>query len=115
MSTPNEQDRQLLRAAAEAQLARAPEIEGSLRPAGELLHECRVHETVLEMQIEKLQRNQSALEEFRDLYVNIYGFVPVGYITLTRRGSETERDIPPGLLQAVEPLSVRPQNRISTV
>ena len=74
----------LLRAAAEAQLAKAPQTDG--RAATELLHDLQVHQIELEMQNEALRRAQQALEESRDRYVDLYEFAPLGYLTLSLDG-----------------------------
>ena len=74
----------LLRAAAEAQLAKAPQTDG--RAATELLHDLQVHQIELEMQNEELRRTQHALEESRDRYVDLYEFAPLGYLTLSLDG-----------------------------
>ena len=73
-------DPAILRSLAEEKLDRPPGIEPL--PADNLLHELRVHQIELEMQNEALRMAQTALEESRDRYVDLYDFAPVGYITL---------------------------------
>lgn len=107
MNKPAGQDQQLLRAAAATQLARMPEMArdgggAPLRSAEELLHELQVRQIELEMQNEELRQNQAALEESRDLYVDLYGFVPIGYITLTREGMISEINLTGAVLLGVE-------------
>jgi len=75
-----------LREAAETKLANTPLADIPTRPAEELLHELRVHQIELEMQNEALRQAQLELSESRDLYVDLYEFAPVGYLTLTQEG-----------------------------
>ena len=75
-----------LRAAAEAQLVDTSTKKAPGLPVEELLHELRVHQIELEMQNEALRQAQSALEESRDRYMDLYEFAPVGYLTLTPEG-----------------------------
>ncbi len=75
-----------LRAAAETELVDQPSAGVAGRSAEELLHELRVHQVELEMQNETLREAQSALEESRDLYVDLYDFAPIGYFTLSADG-----------------------------
>lgn len=91
----------------DAHLARAPQTTGDEctappRPAEELLHECYKHQAELEMQCEKLRQNQSDMEELRDLYVDIYGFLPIGHITLTRDGMISEINLTGAVLLGVD-------------
>lgn len=85
---PNGPDQ--LRTKAETQLARAPEAEGTPRPAEELLHELQVYQVELEMQNEELRQAQVELEKSRDRYVDLYDFATVGYLTLTREAMIAE-------------------------
>ena len=77
-----------LRDNAEEQLARSPKRSPNLtgQKAGELIHELQVHQIELETQNETLRQTQTALEESRDRYVDLYEFAPVGYLTLTAAG-----------------------------
>jgi PAS domain S-box-containing protein len=86
---PGKQD--TLRIKAEAKLGhQAPVVAVSARAAEELLHELQMHQIELEMQNEALRESQIALEKSRDLYLDIYEFAPIGYITLTRDALITE-------------------------
>lgn len=80
---------ELLRVKAEARLASAKTPAKPVRPAGDLLHELQVHQIELEMQNEELRRTHLELEEAHDLYVDLYEFAPVGYITLSQQAQIT--------------------------
>jgi len=88
MSEKHDQQEQL-RLNAEARLASAKASASATRPSEELLHELQVHQIELEMQNEELQRAHIALEEARDLYVDLYEFAPVGYIILSQQAQIT--------------------------
>ena len=83
----------VLRTAAEAQLAHAPEPKSKPYPTEKLLHELQVHQIELEMQNEQLRQAQIALEESRDRYVDLYEFAPVGYLTLAATGQTKEANL----------------------
>ena len=90
----DKQDKQQLRAAAEANLAQRPP---GLAPGGDdaqrLLHELQVHQIELEMQNETLRQKQDELAAMRDRYVDLYDFAPVGYMTLTAVGMIEEVNV----------------------
>ena len=79
-SKPDNQDE--IRKAAEAQLARTQRTQVAPRSPEELLYELQVHQVELEMQNEDLRKSHLALEELRDLYVDLFEFAPVCYIVL---------------------------------
>ena len=66
---------------------------GDGRPAGEsatrvaLDHGLDVRAIELEIQLEELVHAHAALEESRDRYLDLYEYAPVGYLTLTKRGT----------------------------
>jgi PAS domain S-box-containing protein len=76
-----------MRTAAETRLAHSPTSEVSALSDKELLHELRVHQIELEMQNEKLVEAHIALEESLDRFVDFYELSPVGYLTITDKGS----------------------------
>ena len=86
-------DRQKLRAEAEARFARAPRPESPNQPSAALLHELQVHQIELEMQNEELRRNQLELEKARDRQVDLYDFAPVGYVTLDENGDVRDANL----------------------
>jgi PAS domain S-box-containing protein len=90
----DKQDKQQLRAAAEANLAqRPPGLALGGDDAQRLLHELQVHQIELEMQNETLRQNQDELAAMRDRYVDLYDFAPVGYMTLTAVGMIEEVNV----------------------
>ncbi len=88
MSKKHDQQ-ELLRIKAEARLDSAKTSVKPVHPTEELLHELQVHQIELEMQNEELRRTHIALEEAHDLYVDLYEFAPVGYITLSQEAQIT--------------------------
>lgn len=60
------------------------------RSAETLLRELQAHQIELEMQNEKLRRDQLALEESRGHYLDFYEFAPIGYLTLYLNGQIAE-------------------------
>jgi PAS domain S-box-containing protein len=55
-----------------------------------VLHELHVHQVELNMQNEELRRVQLELATSRDQYSDLYNFAPVGYCTLSRKGTILE-------------------------
>lgn len=81
-----------LREEAEKRLALAAteKQEDKLIITADLFHELQIHQIELEMQNEELRRAHIALEASRDLYVDLYEFAPVAYLTLNTDGMITE-------------------------
>ena len=52
-----------------------------------LIHELQVHQIELELQNEQLQEARAELEVGLQRYSDLYGFAPLGYVTLDRDGT----------------------------
>ncbi|MBN8520222.1 GGDEF and EAL domain-containing protein [Accumulibacter sp.] len=77
----------MLRRRAEAELQVTSEKLAAMSESDvlRLVHELQVHQIELRMQNEDLREAQSALEQSRDRYNNLFDFAPVGYLTLDDR------------------------------
>jgi len=67
-----------------------------------LIYELQVHQIELQMQNEQLRQVQMALEESRDLYLNLYEFAPVGYMTVDQDGRVVEANLKSASLLGIE-------------
>ena len=59
----------------------------------ELIHDLKVHQEELSAQNHQLIETQSALEESRDRYVDLYDFAPIGYMTINSSGMIREMNL----------------------
>jgi PAS domain-containing protein len=87
-------DRQKLRADAQARFALGPRQDESRPPTAALHEQLQVHQIELEMQNEELRRNQFEIEEAHERFVDLYDFAPVGYLTVVGSGVITEANLP---------------------
>ena len=93
-----------LRRQAEAQLEAETVSPEELSPVqcARLIHELQVHQIELELQNEELLRVQLELTDFRDKYVDLYDFAPVGYLTLNDKGQILEANLTAASFLGVE-------------
>jgi len=57
------------------------------------LHELRVHQIELEMQNKELRQTQEKLDAARARYFDLYDLAPVGYVTLSQKGTVIEANL----------------------
>jgi PAS domain S-box-containing protein len=68
------------------QPGQVPDLRSELA-AQSLVHELQVHQIELEMQNEELREAQTAIEESRAQYEDLYDFSPLAYFTFDRKGN----------------------------
>jgi len=68
------------------ELRRLQQAPDAVRDRMSLIHEVSVYQEELLVQNEALIRAQSALEETRDQFIELYDFAPTGYLTLDENG-----------------------------
>jgi len=61
-----------------------------VKNAQNLLEELQIHQIELEMQNEELRQTQLQLEAARDRFSDLYDFAPVGYFTISEKGTILE-------------------------
>ncbi len=95
--TPQTETRlKVLRKSAEEKL-RAAELkpQAALSPEAvqKAVHDLQVHQIELEMQNEELHRTHADLEASRERYFDLYNLAPVGYLTLSKKGTVLEANL----------------------
>ena len=85
-------DLENLRRRADALLESAADAFGQppVEDYNQVIHELRVQQIELELQNEELRSTQSALEESRARYMQLYHHAPVGYVVLDHSGIISE-------------------------
>jgi len=67
-----------------------------------LAHELGVHQIELEMQNEQLREAQEELQKARDKYCDLFDFAPVGYFTISEKGTIQEVNLTGASMLEVE-------------
>jgi len=103
----NATDGSKLRRLAEDALAAAPggqdDLSGmSPENMASLIHELQFHQVELTMQNDELRRMQGELEKTRDNYSHLYDFSPVGYFTVSEKGTIEEANLTGAAMIGVE-------------
>lgn len=70
--------------------------------ADRVLHDLHVHQIELEMQNRELREAQSALEDSRNRYADLYDFAPVAYCTLSATGLVEELNLTASTLFGID-------------
>jgi diguanylate cyclase (GGDEF)-like protein/PAS domain S-box-containing protein len=101
--------RQKLRIDAEKLVASLWPEENSAQPSEIMLHELLVHKIELEMQNDELRRANITLEQVRDLYLDLYEFAPVGYVSVRYDGLISAINLTGSTLLGIERKRLRKQ------
>ena len=67
-----------------------------------LVEDLHIHQIELEIQNEELRRAQLELEASRDRYSDLYDFAPVGYVTVSKKGSILQANLSCAVMLGVE-------------
>ena len=67
-----------------------------------LVEDLHIHQIELEIQNEELRMAQLELEDSRDKYSDLYDFSPVGYVTISEKGSILQANLSCAAMLGVE-------------
>ncbi len=112
-----ESSRSQLRAEAEKKVTRSAAKSALLKKQGldKLVHELRVHQVELEMQIEEFQHAQEELKISQERYFELYDLAPVGYFSISEKGIILESNLTGANMLGVVPRELRAQRFTSLI
>ncbi len=91
---PTDKNMATLRHLAEAEFTRKlKQAPKSKLPPDAVLQELQIHQIELEMQNEELRHSYIQLAEAKKLYLDLYEFSPIGYLTLSSKGLITRSNL----------------------
>jgi diguanylate cyclase (GGDEF)-like protein/PAS domain S-box-containing protein len=92
-----------LRQRAEARLQLADQaLPATAWDAERLMHELKVHQIELEMQVEELRHAYDEADALRDKYADIYDFAPISYFSLDLQGAIVQMNLAGAILLGIK-------------